>query len=324
VKDSLNSALRSVTLRQLRALAAVVRAGTVTGAADLLSVTPPAVSQQLRLLEETLGLPLAERRPSGLHATEAGAEVITALARIEAALADCLGALALLRGEHGGQVTVGVISTAKYFAPRALAAFKRTHPQVELRLSVGNRSDIVAALRDLAVDLAVMGRPPEDFAVERAVIGEHPHVVIAAPDHPLAGAPRLPLAVLGQETLLLREAGSGTRELLRSLLLGVGLEPTLGMEMGSNETIKQAVMAGMGVALLSAHTVAAELADGRLVALDLEGLPVLRQWFVVRNREKRLLPAAQALWDHLVAHGASYLPEVALHPAAIDAAGPAR
>jgi LysR family transcriptional regulator for metE and metH len=200
----------------------------------------------------------------------------------------------------------------------------RSHPEVELRLSVGNRADIVQALRELSVDLAVMGRPPEDFAVERAVLGGHPHVVIAAPDHPLAGGRNLPLTVLGRERLLLREAGSGTRDLLRSLLLGVGLDPGLGMEMGSNETIKQAVIAGMGVALLSGHTVAAELADGRLVALDLQGLPVLRQWFVVRNREKRLLPAAQALWDHLVAHGASYLPEVALHPAAIDAAGAAR
>jgi LysR family transcriptional regulator for metE and metH len=157
-----------------------------------------------------------------------------------------------------------------------------------------------------------MGRAPEEVPVERAVIGEHPHVVIAAPDHRLAAARGLHLTALAGETFLLREAGSGTRELLRTLLAADGLDPGLGMEMGSNETIKQAVMAGMGIALLSAHTVAAELADGRLVALDLGGLPVLRQWFVVRNRDKRLLPAAQALWDHLVTHGAEYLPEVRL------------
>jgi LysR family transcriptional regulator for metE and metH len=134
--------------------------------------------------------------------------------------------------------------------------------------------------------------------------------MIAPPDHPLANARGVTLRALAGNTFLLREAGSGTRDLMRGLLTTARLDPDMGMEMGSNETIKQAVMAGIGVALLSAHTVAAELHDRRLVALDVEGTPVLRQWFVVRCREKRLLPAGQALWDHLVAHGADYLPEV--------------
>ncbi len=314
--EKLNPSLRGITLRQLRALAAVVRTGTVSAAADALAVTPPAVSQQLRLLEEALAVPLAERTPAGMRATDAGREVLAAHARIEAALSDCGAAIAALRGMHGGRVAVGAISTAKYFAPRALAAFMRREPGVEIRLSVGNRSDILAALRDLQIDIAVMGRAPEDFPVDRAVIGAHPHVIIAAPDHPFAAARAVGLAALAGETFLLREAGSGTRELLRSLLGAAGMDPGLGMEMGSNETIKQAVMAGMGIALLSAHTVAAELAEGRLVALDVAGLPVLRQWFVVRSRDKRLLPAGQALWDYLVAHGADYLPEVRLAGAA--------
>ncbi len=313
--EKLNPSLRGITLRQLRALAAVVRTGTVSAAADALAVTPPAVSQQLRLLEEALSVPLAERTPAGMRATDAGREVLAAHARIEAALSDCGAAIAALRGMHGGRVAVGVISTAKYFAPRALAAFMRREPGVEIRLSVGNRSDMLAALRELQIDIAVMGRVPEDFPVDRAVIGAHPHVIIAAPHHRLAAARAVGLAALGGETFLLREAGSGTRDLLRSLLQAAGMDPGLGMEMGSNETIKQAVMAGMGIALLSAHTVAAELADGRLVALDVAGLPVLRQWFVVRSRDKRLLPAGQALWDHLVAHGANYLPDVHLSAA---------
>ena len=157
-----------------------------------------------------------------------------------------------------------------------------------------------------------MGRAPEDLPVERAVIGAHPHVVIAAPDHRLAGARGLRLTALAGETFLLARGRLRHPRTAAQPVAAAGLDPGLGMEMGSNETIKQAVMAGMGIALLSAHTVAAELADGRLVALDLVGLPVLRQWFVVRNRDKRLLPAAQALWDHLVAHGAEYLPEVRL------------
>ncbi|CAH2601915.1 HTH-type transcriptional regulator CbbR [Rhodovastum atsumiense] len=315
MKENLHPALRGVTLKQLRAFAAVIRTGTVAGAADVLAVTSPAVSQQLRQLEEGLGVPLAERTAGGMRATAAGQEVLGALGRIEAALADCMGAIDALRGMQGGRVVVGAISTAKYFVPRALAAFMRSQPGVDIRLLVGNRSDIIGALRDLEIDIAVMGRTPEDFPVVRAVIGPHPHVLIAPPDHPLAGAGRISLSALAGETILLREAGSGTRELLRTLLAGAGLDPGMGMEMGSNETIKQAVMAGMGVALLSAHTVAAELADGRLVALDLPGLPVLRQWYVVRSREKRLLPPAQALWDHLAAHGAAFLPEVRLGPA---------
>ncbi len=312
MKEKLNPSLRGVTLRQLRALAAVVRTGTVSAAADALAVTPPAVSQQLRLLEDALAVPLAERTPAGMRATDAGREVLAAYARIEAALSDCGAAIAALRGMQGGRVAVGVISTAKYFAPRALAAFMRREPGVEIRLSVGNRSDIVAALRELHIDIAVMGRPPEDFPVDCAVIGAHPHVIIAPSGHRLARARNIGLAALTEETFLLREAGSGTRELLRSLLHAAGMDPGLGMEMGSNETIKQAVMAGMGIALLSAHTVAAELAEERLAALDVVGLPVVRQWFVVRSRDKRLLPAAQALWDYMVAHGAEYLPEVRL------------
>jgi LysR family transcriptional regulator for metE and metH len=311
MKEKLNPILRGLTLKQLRALAAVVRTGSVAGAAEALSVTPPAISQQLHLLQDLLRVPLADRAQGGMRPTEAGREVLAALARIEAALADCAAAIEALRGMRAGHVAVGVISTAKYFAPRALAAFMRAHPHVELKLLVGNRAETVGALRNFELDVAVMGRPPEDdLPVECAVIGTHPHVMIAPPDHPLANARGVTLRALAGNTFLLREAGSGTRDLMRGLLTAARLDPDMGMEMGSNETIKQAVMAGIGVALLSAHTVAAELQDRRLMALDVEGTPVLRQWFVVRCREKRLLPAGQALWDHLVAHGADYLPEV--------------
>ena len=308
MKEKLNALVRRVTLRQLRALAAVVQAGTVTGAADQLAVTAPAISSQLRLLEELAGLPLVERQATGMVATQAGRELLAAFGLIEAALADCAVALGDLRGAHGGQVAVGVTSTAKYFAPFALAAFARLRPSVELRLLVGNRSDTIAALERFELDLAVMGRPPEHFAVERAAIGDHPHIVIAAPGHPLVERASLAWADLSAQTFLMREAGSGTRLLLERLLAEAGLAPRVGMEIGSNETIKQAVMAGMGIAFLSAHTTAAELTDGRLVMLDIAGLPAIRQWFVVRRRERRLLPAAQELWDHLAGTGERFLP----------------
>jgi LysR family transcriptional regulator for metE and metH len=312
VKEKLNPTVRGVTLKQLRTLAAVIRRGTVAAAADALSVTPPAVSQQLRLLEDTLQVPLAERTPSGMRATAAGHEVLAALGRIEAALSDCGAAIAALRGMQGGRVVVGVISTAKYFAPRALAAFIRKEPGVEIRLLVGNRTEIISALRDLEIDIAVMGRTPDEVPVERAVIGDHPHVVIAGPDHPLAGVSGLRLTALANATFLLREAGSGTRELLRTLLSADGLDPGLGMEMGSNETIKQAVMAGLGLTLISAHTIEAEVADGRLVILDVIGLPIMRQWYAVRHNQREPSPAAQTLWSFILSDGRGFLPKIAL------------
>ena len=300
-----------MTLKQVRALAAVVRMGTISAAADTLAVTPPAVALQLRNLEDTLGVPLIERGLQGAHPTDAGREVLAAARQIETTLAECVEAIETLRGVEGGRAVVGVISTAKYYAPQALAAFKKAHPGIEMRLVVGNREETIAALNAFDVDFAVMGRPPEHVEVEQAVIGDHPHVIIAYPDHPLVGHLGLPLAELANEAFLLREAGSGTRILMRTLFGDSGLSPSIGMEIGSNETIKQAVMAGMGIALISAHTIAAEVQDGRLAVLDVRDLPIVRQWFVVKRREKRLLPAAQAVWNHLVAHGSEFLPRLA-------------
>ena len=313
MKEKLNHRLRAVTLRQLRGLAAVVREGSVSRAAESTHVTPPAVSLQLRQLEELVGVALLERLPSGARATEAGEEVLAAAARIERALAEAADAIDVLRDGEGGRIALGVISTAKYFAPRAVAAFKERHPRIEIRLMVGNREEMLAALESYELDLAITGRPPETFAVERAVIGDHPHVIIAPPGSPLTRRRGLHLADLAGETLLLREPGSGTRILIRSLFQDAGLDPPAGMEIGSNETIKQAVIAGLGIALISAHTIVHEVEAGRLAILDVDGLPVVRQWFVVKRRDKRLLPAAVALRDFLAREGRHYLPSPS-HP----------
>lgn len=310
MKEKLSPALHRVTLRQLRALAAVVDAGTITRAAEALHVTAPAVTQQLQKLEACAGMPLFERTPEGIRATEAGDEMLSTAARIENALGQCGEALEMVGGVTHGQVAVGLVSTAKYFAPRVLAAFMKSHPDVDIRIKFANRAEIMTALRDFDLDFAITGRPPKEFEINSVVIGDHPHIVIAAPDHPLASRKRLPFPALAGERFLLREQGSGTRLLMRRLFAGAGLNPDLGLELGGNETIKQAVMAGLGIALISAHTVSAELADGRLVALRVTGLPVVRQWFIVRPRNKRLLPVARELWDFFAASGARFLPEL--------------
>jgi DNA-binding transcriptional LysR family regulator len=323
--------MRHVTLRQLRTFAEVLRCGNYAAAAQALHLTPPAVTLQMRELEEKAGMPLLERSNSRLEATEAGREVAAAARRIELAICECVEALAALRGLKGGHVSIGVVSTAKYFAPHALGAFARAFPSVEVRLEVGNRSAIVSALEENTLDLALTGRPPEHLELEKAPIGEHPHVIVARPAHEHAGRRRLPASVLADETFLVRESGSGTRILMERFLAEARVTPRIGMEMSSNETIKQAVMAGLGIAFLSAHTVAAELSDGRLVMLDIVGLPVVRQWFIVRLARRRLLPAAQALRQFLIDEGAKFLPPMPQNApgkrsarAAVAAAGPKR
>lgn len=308
MKEKLNHEFRRATLRQLRALAAVVRIGTTKGAAEALNVTPPAITLQMQQLEAIVGLPLIERTTRGVQPTQAGEEMLGAIHRIEALLADSAEAVQVLRGLEGGRVVVGVISTAKYFAPRALATFAQQHPGVEMRLAVGNRQETIAGLAGFDLDFAVMGRPPQDFEVEQAVIGDHPHVIIASRDHPLATRRKLSLGEIAHERFLLREPGSGTRSLVQRLFDDADLSFNVGMEIGSNETIKQAVMAGLGIALISAHTTAAEVGDHRLAVLDVMGLPIVRQWFVVKHHEKRLLPAAQKLWDYLASSAKDFLP----------------
>ncbi|MEJ2431928.1 MAG: LysR family transcriptional regulator [Pseudolabrys sp.] len=265
--------MRNITVKQLRLLTAAARGGSFAAAADACHVTPPAVTMQMRQLEAEVGLPLFERDGRGLSLTAAGKEVLAAAERIDAVLADCAAGLADLKSLADGRVAVGVVSTAKYFAPQMLAAFSRSHPGIDIELLIGNREDTITAFKDGRFDVAIMGRPPEGVEVESAPIGDHPQVIIAPPDHPLARRRAIPPQEIGGETLLMRESGSGTRLLAERFLKQHGIKPRIGMEIGSNETIKQAVIAGLGIAFISGHTIASEIHDGRLVVLDVKGLP---------------------------------------------------
>jgi len=299
-----------LTLKQLRIVSEIARNGKIVSAAKELGVTPPAVTLQLQLLEAAAGLPLFERTKGGMRPTDAGQVLVYAARRVEKVLQEGSEAVKTLKGIGGCRVKVGFVSTAKYFAARALAAFAIQHPAIEMQLLIGNRERTLAALADLDLDLAITGYPPEDMAFEKRVIGDHPHVIIAAPDHHLADRGRIKLDKLANEIFLVREPGSGTRRLMERLFAGAGVTPRVGMEIESNETIKQFVMAGLGLAVISAHTVAAEVESGRLVMLDVRGLPVMRKWYVLRHAEKRLLPAASAMWDFLVSDGRRFLPPV--------------
>lgn len=300
--------MKDVTLRQLEFLRETARTGSLAAAAAALHVTAPAVGQQLRLLERTIGLALVERDRSGQRLTEAGREVVASARRIEAELTACADLLESLRRAESGHVTLGAVSTAKYFAPRLLAHFQREHPGIRVSLDIGNRQEVLASLEDYEVDLAIMGRAPSRLEVDQEVVADHPYAIVARPDHPLAGRRRVRFARVAAEPFLFRESGSGTREHADELFASSGIVPNVVMEIASNETIKQAVMAGLGVALISEHTVAAEVEDGRLSILDVQGLPIMRQWLVVRMARRTIAPATRAMWDFLMAEAGPLIP----------------
>ena len=300
--------MRNVTFKQLRVFAAVARAGSSAAAAQRLNVSPSAVTLQMQALQQQVAMPLLERSSAGTVPSEAGRHLLDTVERVEAMLADCKAALESLAGVRRGTVRVGVVSTAKYFAPQALAALLRVHPGLDIQLVVGNRADIVAGLGLYEIEVAIMGRPPGELDVVAAVIGDHPHVIVAPIGHPMLRHVAIPPAALAGEVFLVREPESGTRTLMERFFSDAGLAPRIGMQIGSNETIKQAVIAGLGIAFLSAHTIDAELAARRLAVLDVSGLPVMRRWHVVHMRERRLMPAAEAARAFLSEQGWRYLP----------------
>ncbi len=307
MKENLYPWLRNITLRQLRGFDAVRRAGSLSGAAKLMHLTPPAVSLQLRDLENAIGAPLFDRVDGSMTPTRVGRELEELVGEIDALMLRFGETVDALKGVDHGVVSVGVVSTARYFAPTVLAAFMKIYPDIRIQLQVGNRASTMEKLERLELDFAITGTPPEHFEVKREFISKNPQIIIAAPDHPLAQESRIPLQALRGETFLLRETGSGTRGVTDRLFSRDKQLPSSGLEFGSNETIKQAVMAGMGIAVISAHTVAAELAEGRLVALDVKGLPINRKWFLVKHAGKRFLPSAEALWKFIARNGRHYL-----------------
>ncbi|MGB8988774.1 MAG: LysR family transcriptional regulator [Candidatus Sulfotelmatobacter sp.] len=303
----------NLTFKQLEAVYEVSRSRTIIKAAEVLHVTPAALTSRIKLLENDLGLALFDRTGNRLRLTDAGREAAAAAARIQRGISDLADTLESMKGLHGGRVRFGAVSTAKYYAPHLIAAFLRDHSRVDLNLVVGNRAETVESLRNYDIDIALMGRPPADFGAVSQPFGPHPYVMISSRDHPLARRKLISKAEIAKEKFIVREPGSGTRNIFEYFFNAQLLPPPKVMiEMGSNETIKQAVMAGLGISLISAHTTAAEIESGRVVGLKIEGLPIVRQWFVVRRSDRDLPPAGRALWNFIATKGSTFLPSPAL------------
>ncbi len=295
--------LKHVTLRQLKVFEAVARHLSYSRAAEELHLTQPAVSMQVSALEDLAGLALTEQIGKKVSLTAAGIEIARLAGRLLQELRAAEENLAAWRGAEAGRLVIGVVSTAKYFAPALLAEFRRRHPGIELSLTVNNRSVVVKQLANNEIDLALMGSPPRDFETVAERFAEHPLVFIAPAGHPLTKKRRVSPEDVFAETLLIREPGSGTRGALERFQEEHHLHAQTTIELGSNETIKQAVMAGLGLAFISEHTIGLERQVGRILRLPVTGTPVKRGWHLVFRADKRMMPAAAAFQSFIRSEG---------------------
>ncbi|WP_211455398.1 LysR family transcriptional regulator [Collimonas antrihumi] len=299
--------MKNATLRQLKTFETVARHLSYSRAAEELHLTQPAVSLQVKQLEEHAGLPLFEQLGKKIYLTAAGVEMLRHGRMIIQQFRETEDAMAQLKGVSGGRLNVAVISAGDYFFPRLLAEFQRRHENVSLKLTVHNREELLRSLQDNLTDLAVMVRPPEDPGMIRQAFAPHPYVIVASPQHPLAGKKRIPMARLMREPFIVRERGSDTWNSMQESFGDHLAQLNVAMEIKSFETIKQAVIAGMGISFLSVHTISLELQVGNLVVLDVQGFPAMLNWYVVHRQNKQLPPVAIAFENFLMSDGAQLI-----------------
>lgn len=299
--------IRRVSLRQLEVFSVAARHQSFSVAAETLNLSQPAVSMQIRQLEETVGLALFEKAGRRKQLTEAGDKFFQHVCRVLGELRDAEQSVAAYKGLREGSVAVGLVSTANNFAPRLLAEFSARHPGIDVRFVVGNREVLIRLLQENEIDLAVMGRPPKELEALSEPLAANPHVIVAPPKHPLRSHKPIDIQALRREVFLQRESGSGTRNLVEELFRGFLFKPARIVTLGSNETVKQAVMAGLGISVLSLHTLLLELRSGEIAMLDVAGMPLLRTWHVVNLDRRRLSPAATAFRRFLIEETQAYL-----------------
>jgi len=302
--------MKTVTFRQLRVFTEVARHLSFVRAAEALHLTPPAVTMQVKELESAIELPLFDRQGRKVSLTTAGEYFLVYAKRMLSTLKDADDAMARFRKLESGLLIVGMVGTAKYFVPRLLTRFRLEHPGVELKLRVGaNREELVTMLQLGEVDLAIMGRPPKEMAMRAEPFAAHPHVFVAPPGHPILALGQAPVSALANHPLIVREPASGTRALMDRFFQSQRVEPRIAMEMPSNETIKQAVMAGMGLSFLSLHTLGLEMSNKLIELVQVEDTPIVRTWNIVHMQSKLLSPAAEALRYFILEHGETHLAE---------------
>jgi DNA-binding transcriptional LysR family regulator len=287
----------NITLRQLKVFERVARRLSFTRAAEELFLTQPAVSMQIKQFEENVGLPLFERLGKKIYLTRAGEELYRLSRTISQQLEEAEALVEELKGTEGGRLLVAVANTVHYFGIRLLAEFCRRHPKVRVSFKVTNRKGLLRQLEDNESDIVLMGQPPDDDSLEADAFLDNPVVVIAPVNHPLAGRDGIALDELRSETFIMREQGSGTRNSVERFLAERGVQLNVTMDMNTNDAIKQGVEEGLGLGIVSIHTLERELEDGHLAVLNVESFPIMRKWYVVHRAGKRLSAVAREFAD---------------------------
>lgn len=288
------------TLHQLRVFEATARHGSFTRAAEELYITQPTVSSQIKQLTKAIGLPLFEQIGKRLYLTEAGQELLSTCQDIFHRLDNFEMKVADLKGTKQGNLRLAVITTAKYFIPRILGSFCQKYPGIDVALKVTNHQNIQQRMNDNEDDIYVLSNPPEELDLHTQAFLDNPLVVIAPKTHPLAGMSNIPIDKLDGEAFIMREEGSGTRRAVESLFSKHGVSVQVRLELGSNEAIKQSIAGGMGISILSRHTLVSESANSDLTILDVEHFPIKRRWYVAHLAGKKLSVIAQTFLDYLI------------------------
>ncbi|MDO8717510.1 MAG: LysR family transcriptional regulator [Polaromonas sp.] len=295
--------MRPYTLKQMQTFIEVARQRSVSKAAERLFVTQPAVSMQIRQLEDAFGLPLIEPMGRNIRLTHAGEAFLTYASAAMSQLKDLEALMAEHVGMKQGRIDLAVVSTAKYFIPMLLVRFGRQFPGIHIQLRIDNRENILRLMAHNEADLVVMGRAPGTLDCQATAFATNPLAIVGPPDHALVRRKNLPFSALGEHRLVVREQGSGTRAAMERLFAEHQTPLNVVMEMPSNETIKQAVMAGMGLSFLSMRTVRHELASGHIALVDIEGMPTMGNWYITHLSHKKLSPAATSFKAFLIEQG---------------------
>lgn len=303
--------MRHATFRQLEIFEAIARLGSFTRASEELFLTQPSVSMQVKKLSDAVGLPLYEQIGKRIHLTDAGRELAQTAREIMRTLERFDMSVAQIQGLRKGSLRLAVVTTAKYFAPKLLGDFSRIYPGISVSLKVTNRQRVLERIAENLDDLYILSEPFGEQELEAKAFLDNPMLVLAAPGHPLAAEKNIPLETLAREPFLMREPGSGTRLAVEGLFAAHHLKINVRMELGSNEAIKQAILGGLGISVLSRHVLGADRGHGDPIVLDGEGFPIVREWHVAYPRGKQLSVVAEKFLEFLWEAAAEYRQKMA-------------
>jgi len=308
--------MRHGTLRQLEVFESIARLGSFTRAAEELFLAQPTVSIQIKKLTDEVGLPLFEQIGKKIYLTDAGRELYQTSLDVFERFAHFETTISDMKGLKAGKLKLAVVTTAKYFAPRLLGMFCRQHPGIDVSLEVTNRERLLERLINNQDDLYILGQPPKEIDMVAQAFLDNPLVVLAAIDHPLANKKKITLKRIAEEPFLSREFGSGTRIAIERFFSAHGLQLKTRIELGSNEAIKQAVIGGLGISILSRHTLALDAPMGQLAVLDVQDFPINRQWYYAYLSGKKISVVAEAFLSYLK-QAPEHLPDLSCHHAEV-------